>query len=444
MAKSIEMNYKNSDAYETLYPLTLADNIFLDSDQSQTILDKIDSVSVDETFQVGDIICTCRENLTDNWILCDGRVIGASEYPELASKLANLGLEGVWQEIEVPTMNAMGWYNNKFWGAQFSGNSLTFYEIGEDGIPVQVSQHTLNDNFSGLYAAVNTRHGLVFMIMASGIGVSNVIITTTDFKTIKYQSDYINMHKNDFHYNQSNDCIYITGDTKNDEWTGYVFTWNSGTQNWNKKTGCNYDGRSIDTNSVRVYNNKIYFSKQYGITSEIQCYNFTGNIIQNPFIHSNEAYNYSGITNVNGGTGSFFLGGNVTSKPAIVPLGIEFDASSGTMVATQKTAWNYNVYNQISTTGYNMLSNVENKLHLYQSTEPMTPALFDQITSINISTLGWSSNQVLGWLNFGAKYIVYFKNINKALTIDNPNCALPNLPSVSTSNQKEQYYIKAK
>ena len=444
MAKSIEMNYKNSDAYETLYPLTLADNIFLDSDQSQTILDKIDSVSVDETFQVGDILCTCRENLTDNWILCDGRVIGASEYPELASKLTNLGLEGVWQEIEVPTMNAMGWYNNTFWGAWFSGNSLTFYEIGEDGIPVQVSQHTLDHSFSGLYAAVNTPHGLVFMIMVSASGVSNAIITTTDFKTIKYQSGYIDWRKNDIHYNQSNDCIYITGDTRNDEWTGYVFTWNSGTQNWNTRVQCNYDGKRIDTTAVRVYNNKIYFTNQYGDGVEIRSYNFRGNIIQGSPINSDEAYSYSGITNVNGGTGSFFLGGNITSKPAIVPLGIEFDASSGTMVATQKTAWNYSVYNQISATGYNMLRSQSSYLHLYQSSEPMTASLFDYTTSINLSTLGWSSNQVLGWLNFGAKYVVYFKNINKALTIDNPNCALPNLTSVSTSNQKEQYYIKAK
>lgn len=49
--------------------------------------------------KIGDILTTTRTNLGGDWLLCNGDVISASEYPELFNILSSAGLEGDWTNV---------------------------------------------------------------------------------------------------------------------------------------------------------------------------------------------------------------------------------------------------------------------------------------------------------------------------------------------------------
>ncbi len=75
MSKNIEINYKNdSSIYETLYPKSLATNITM-PDSNITIDQAIENHRTDDTFEVGDIICTTRPNMSEKWLECDGESV---------------------------------------------------------------------------------------------------------------------------------------------------------------------------------------------------------------------------------------------------------------------------------------------------------------------------------------------------------------------------------
>ena len=98
MAKNIEINIKNNDTqYEQLYPKSLSSNIYLSNDSDLTIVDYVDNHRTDDTFEVGDILCTTRKNISDKWLLCDGSIV--TGYEELGNVLESMSFnEAIWTQ----------------------------------------------------------------------------------------------------------------------------------------------------------------------------------------------------------------------------------------------------------------------------------------------------------------------------------------------------------
>ena len=129
MSKNIEINYKNdSSTYETLYPKSLATNITM-PDSNITIDQAIENHRTDDTFEVGDIICTTRPNMSEKWLLCDGAVATGEE---LGAILPDYDWEGVYADY--------GKLNSD------SGRALNFssYKIGENYYLCQSNDSELN------------------------------------------------------------------------------------------------------------------------------------------------------------------------------------------------------------------------------------------------------------------------------------------------------------
>ena len=74
MARNIEMNYKTESGYEVVYPSVMVENIGdLESWADENFYDKAE---VDNnTWRIGDIRPTIRDDLGDEWLLCNGSFI---------------------------------------------------------------------------------------------------------------------------------------------------------------------------------------------------------------------------------------------------------------------------------------------------------------------------------------------------------------------------------
>ena len=53
----------------------------------------------DAKFRIGDIISTINEEISDNWLLCNGDPIDKNKYPELYNKIKNGFLTGRWKKL---------------------------------------------------------------------------------------------------------------------------------------------------------------------------------------------------------------------------------------------------------------------------------------------------------------------------------------------------------
>ena len=88
-------NYNGTD-YDTLYPETNSGQVLLDS-SGQNILHLSSGSTVNDGFNsiayggggfaIGDVIVTARNNLGDNWLLCNGTIIDGEQYPLLTNLL---------------------------------------------------------------------------------------------------------------------------------------------------------------------------------------------------------------------------------------------------------------------------------------------------------------------------------------------------------------------
>lgn len=55
----------------------------------------------DSKFRIGDIISTINDEISDNWLLCNGKVIDKTKYPELYNKTKNEFLTGSWKRLSL-------------------------------------------------------------------------------------------------------------------------------------------------------------------------------------------------------------------------------------------------------------------------------------------------------------------------------------------------------
>ena len=100
-------NYNGTD-YDTLYPETISGQVLLDA-QAQHILNLPSGDTLNNAFNhiaygggsyvIGDVLVTARNNLGDNWLLCNGEIIDGSKYPVLKNLLKSAPHVGTFKSI---------------------------------------------------------------------------------------------------------------------------------------------------------------------------------------------------------------------------------------------------------------------------------------------------------------------------------------------------------
>lgn len=100
-------NYNGTD-YDTLYPETISGQVLLDA-QAQRILNLPSGDTLNNAFNhiaygggsyvIGDVLVTARNNLGDNWLLCNGAIVDGSKYPVLKNLLKSAPHVGTFQSI---------------------------------------------------------------------------------------------------------------------------------------------------------------------------------------------------------------------------------------------------------------------------------------------------------------------------------------------------------
>lgn len=100
-------NYNGTD-YDTLYPETISGQVLLDA-QAQRILNLPSGDTLNNAFNhiaygggsyaIGDVLVTARNNLGDNWLLCNGAIVDGSQYPVLKNLLKRAPHVGTFKSI---------------------------------------------------------------------------------------------------------------------------------------------------------------------------------------------------------------------------------------------------------------------------------------------------------------------------------------------------------
>lgn len=100
-------NYNGTD-YDTLYPETISGQVLLDA-QAQRILNLPSGDTLNNAFNhiaygggsyvIGDVLVTARNNLGDNWLLCNGAIVDGSQYPVLKNLLKSAPHVGTFKSI---------------------------------------------------------------------------------------------------------------------------------------------------------------------------------------------------------------------------------------------------------------------------------------------------------------------------------------------------------
>ena len=100
-------NYNGTD-YDTLYPETISGQVLLDT-QAQRIFNLPSGDTLNNAFNhiaygggsyaIGDVLVTARNNLGDNWLLCNGAIVDGSQYPVLKNLLKSAPHVGTFQSI---------------------------------------------------------------------------------------------------------------------------------------------------------------------------------------------------------------------------------------------------------------------------------------------------------------------------------------------------------
>ena len=100
-------NYNGTD-YDTLYPETISGQVLLDA-QAQRIFNLPSGDTLNNAFNhiaygggsyaIGDVLVTARNNLGDNWLLCNGAIVDGSQYPVLKNLLKSAPHVGTFQSI---------------------------------------------------------------------------------------------------------------------------------------------------------------------------------------------------------------------------------------------------------------------------------------------------------------------------------------------------------
>lgn len=163
MATNIEMNVKQESGYEVLYPQTQAQNVMVDGGQNikQYIDTSVSNVVVDNSFRVGDIISTTRNDLNKSkWVECFGQSL--NKYPNIP-KVLELLVNGNKNEV----------------GPTYPENrtSFTQYCINKKTLCVPDNKNGSDDNTNYLvyWNYIKQKWGIVSLSYATGYAVSGTV-----------------------------------------------------------------------------------------------------------------------------------------------------------------------------------------------------------------------------------------------------------------------------
>ena len=132
-------NYNGTD-YDTLYPETISGQVLLDA-QAQHILNLPSGDTLNNAFNyiaygggsyvIGDVLVTARNNLGDNWLLCNGAIVDGSKYPVLKNLLKSAPHVDTFKSIgaSADTLYRPGKAGEILWKDTFQDSPINSYDF---------------------------------------------------------------------------------------------------------------------------------------------------------------------------------------------------------------------------------------------------------------------------------------------------------------------------
>lgn len=132
-------NYNGTD-YDTLYPETNSGQVLLDA-QAQRILNLPSGDTLNNAFNhiaygggsyvIGDVLVTARNNLGDNWLLCNGAIVDGSQYPVLKNLLKSAPHVGTFKSIgtSADTLYRPGKAGEILWKDTLTDSPINSYDF---------------------------------------------------------------------------------------------------------------------------------------------------------------------------------------------------------------------------------------------------------------------------------------------------------------------------
>ena len=132
-------NYNGTD-YDTLYPETISGQVLLDA-QAQHILNLPSGDTLNNAFNyiaygggsyvIGDVLVTARNNLGDNWLLCNGAIVDGSKYPVLQNLLKSAPHVDTFKSIgaSADTLYRPGKAGEILWKDTFQDSPINSYDF---------------------------------------------------------------------------------------------------------------------------------------------------------------------------------------------------------------------------------------------------------------------------------------------------------------------------
>lgn len=440
MAKNIEINIKNNDTqYEQLYPKSLSGNIYLSNDSELTIVDYVDNHRTDDTFEVGDILCTTRKNISDKWLLCDG---SSNNNPNFNGILDDADWGGNFSATTMTTqiMKQIISCGNDLFGISYSGTnrSLVFYKY----------DYNIN-NFSVIGTSIYSPPDSGDVVMSYNIqsvtkvdgchifcGYAVIQATNTDPKY------------GEFWVIKPNNTIKM-GRTYNSAWGNFV------------AAGSRYIATNTGILAVDAVDEYGAYYKRYNYNASSDSFTY----IRNTALRFNDVSRQWWTSSGSNGSFAVTAGGNGSANGWVYILDINANTVKE-ITQGRHTTINYidNNYVYITNSSNRAISLINNSETSY--TKKMANPLFNSVTSkwYGINSSGTSTTLYRGttlvnleessnttvtgntytyFYKVGNRYIVFGLNTSNALYINLPSFVLPNLQSVSLNGQKEKYYIKA-
>ena len=119
--------------------------------------------------KIGDIKITARTDLGDDWLLCNGALLDAEAYPDLAAVIGSPKPEGAWSQNPQGGSNLLGiTYGNGYWVAVGSSGTLYYKAdtpVGAWAANSQGSTHLYGVTYSnGYWVAVGNGGTLLYKV----------------------------------------------------------------------------------------------------------------------------------------------------------------------------------------------------------------------------------------------------------------------------------------
>lgn len=172
-------NYNGTD-YDTLYPETISGQVLLDA-QAQRILNLPSGDTLNNAFNhiaygggsyvIGDVLVTARNNLGDNWLLCNGAIVDGSQYPVLKNLLKSAPHVGTFKSIgtSADTLYRPGKAGEILWKDTLIDSPINSYDFYTS----LSSQSSNVDTWSFFYVPSQNKYMYTTAVLQTSAGRNN-------------------------------------------------------------------------------------------------------------------------------------------------------------------------------------------------------------------------------------------------------------------------------